>query len=387
MKPVHSCNFILLTAFLAATPAAGEPPPVPSLSPSRADVERARAAFLKISRPLAYKYVVDRKAQSPFGYALSHIELFRDAKEFAKKTPATDLIYALWPFLTNHTYDAEAFIILQGALEPKMAGDWGLNFLDAAHPGTWPQSRRYAVAHCQWLCRSALGQPEWWYPHPVLFDRGRVLAESKTNAVVRAAHIEAMVKALADPKIRTENPLEANNILLILDALKAREAVQTFVDYMFYDWRTGGDYRLREGDLIPPPRYDPNKPNNLSQVQLPAFMYLPRLGDVSVPLVLRRLANATEEERSVEIGGGAAPAIAVKYFMWLRFTEQQALDAIADFQSKEEELSTEQKAALAEVTAAILEKKYRFDALLKNSNPIVRTWAPSFTNAPPISRP
>lgn len=268
-----------------------------------------------------------------------------------------------------------------------MAGDCALDFIDAARPGSWPQSRPYAVDKCRRLCRSVLGQPEWWYPHPVLFDRGLVLAESKTNAAVRAAHIDAMVKALADPKIRGENPLEVNNILLILDALKAREAVQTFVDYLFYDWRTGGDYCLREGDLIPPPRYDPNKPNNLSQVQLPAFMYLPRLGDVSVPLVIRRLANATEEERSVEIGGGAAPAIAIKYFMWLRLTEKQALDAIADFQSKEEDLSEEQKATLAEVTAAILEKKYRSDALLKNSNPIVRTWAPSFTNAPPISLP
>lgn len=101
MKPAHACKFILLSAFLAVAPAAGAPPPGPSLSPYEETVESTRAVFLDLSRPLAYKYVVDRKAQTPFGYALSHIELYRDAKEFAEKTPAMDLVYALWPFLTN----------------------------------------------------------------------------------------------------------------------------------------------------------------------------------------------------------------------------------------------------------------------------------------------
>jgi hypothetical protein len=199
---------------------------------------------------------------------------------------------------------------------------------------------------------------------------------------LRAAHIEAMVKALADPKIRTDNPLEVNSILLILDALKAREAAQSFVDYMFYDWRAGRDYRLNDGDMLPLPRYDASKPHNLAQVQLPVLLYLPRLGDVSVPMVLRRFANATDEERSVAVGGGAATAIVIKYFMWLRFTEQQALDAIADYQNKERDLSKEQIGALGELADAIKTKKYRTDALLKNSNPIARTWAPSFTNEP-----
>ena len=346
-----------------------------SPDPYEALVAKIGQEFLTISKHVDYRIEVTRPRRSVrFDDGSSRIRLKGAALDMSKRYTLADLATGLWCYLDDPDHVLAASVILYAKAGETFMGAGG-----GGRPGNGES--------CKVTVRRALGQPEWWYPHPVLFDRGRVLAESKTNAVVRAAHIEAMVKALADPKIRTENPLEANNILLILDALKAREAVQTFVDYMFYDWRTGGDYRLREGDLIPPPRYDPNKPNNLSQVQLPAFMYLPRLGDVSVPLVLHRIANATAEERSVDVGGGAAPAIVIEYFRWLRFTEQQALDAIADYQSKHEDLSEEQKTALEEVAAAIREKKYRTDALLKHPNPIVRTWAPSYTNAPPISRP
>ena len=373
MRTAHVCNVILLSAFLVAAPAAGGPPPVPSLSPSRADVERARAAFLKLSRPLAYKYVVDRPARDPFEYALSHIALHKDAKALAEGTPAMVLVYALWPFLTNQTYDAEAFIILQGALEPKMAGDWGLDFIDAAHPGSWPRVRPYAIDKCRRLCRSVLGQPEWWYPHPVLFDRGRVLAESKTNAVVRAAHIEAMVKALADPKIRTENPLEANNILLILDALKAREAAETFVQYALFDWSTGADFRRRSDST--------NDFSDVHGLTLPIVTLIPRLGAHALPLVLERFGNATAEEYSVQRGGGALPVLAVMYFIGCGYSESASIAAIDTFLHRSEELGDAQVSALRGIQHAISAKLYRPAWLTRVRTQSYRAWAaPVATN-------
>ena len=208
-------NLLLSMALLWVGADFGAPAPKRSLSPSPEVIAETQAAFLALPRPLGYKHVLDRPASNLAISSLdaeSHIELFGGARTFVDGTPAQDLIYALWPFLTNQTYDAEAFILLQGKLAPKMASDLMLTYQEAKRPGTWPSYRAHLVERCQRLCRSALNQPEWWYPHPVLFDRGQVLAESRTNAVLRAAHIAAMVKTLDDPKIRADNPLEVKNI-------------------------------------------------------------------------------------------------------------------------------------------------------------------------------
>jgi hypothetical protein len=163
---------------------------------------------------------------------------------------------------------------------------------------------------------------------------------------------------------------------------------------MFYDWRTASDYRLKIGEA--PSRhsstteaehYERTTIGGIVQSPLPCIHILPNLGSDYVPLALRRIANSTPEERAVYEGGGAVTACALYYFIFLRFTEKQALDAITDYQDKEEDLSQEQKDALGELAEAIRGKKFRTDGLLKNSNPVVRTWAPSYTNAPPINKP
>lgn len=353
-----------------------------SPDPYEALVAKIGQEFLTISKHVDYRIEVTRPRRSVrFDDGSSRIRLKGAALDMSKRYTLADLATGLWCYLDDPDHVLAASVILYAKAGETFMGAGG-----GGRPGNGES--------CKVTVRRALGQPEWWYPHPVLFDRGRVLAESKTNAVVRAAHIEAMVKALADPKIRTENPLEANNILLILDALKAREAVQTFVDYMFYDWRTASDYRLKIGEA--PSRhsstteaehYERTTIGGIVQSPLPCIHILPNLGSDYVPLALRRIANSTPEERAVYEGGGAVTACALYYFIFLRFTEKQALDAITDYQDKEEDLSQEQKDALGELAEAIRGKKFRTDGLLKNSNPVVRTWAPSYTNAPPINKP
>lgn len=367
------CGFVCLS--LAALTACA--------APADSDITASRKEFLALRRPLAYASIADTEDRN---IPLYWLELHGQSRFFFTKWGTETLVYALWDFLDDSTYSADSTIMLLGGIGKQHVGTWQLSYKSPSEQGNWPAMAAELVRQCKRDSRSALGQPEWWYPHPALFDRARVLSESKTNAALRAAHIGAMVEALAGPGIRAGNPLEVRSALMILDALKAHEAVQTFVDYMFYDWRTASDYRLGEGDLIPPSKYDPYKPNNLSQVQLPAFMYLPRLGDIGVPLALRRLSDATAEERSTEVGGGATPIIAIQYFRWLLYTEQQALKAVTDYQGGAE-LSQSQKEALAEIIEVIVKKKHRTDALLNNRHPAVRTWAPSFTNHPYGAQP
>ena len=382
---MHILLRLSITALLVASSRAG----TNALSPPDTRNAAVRQAFRELERPIEYILLRQGDSHGP----MSFISLQGGASAFARRYSAAELVYALWPLLDSPEDDADAALILMGKLNVTLYTD-SFTYRQPSERGNWSAMRTYCVETCRIYARRALGQPEWWYPHPVLFDRGRVLAESKTNAVVRATHIEAMVKALADPKIRTENPLEVNNILLILDALKAREAVQTFVDYMFYDWRTASDYRLKIGEA--PSRhsstteaehYERTTIGGIVQSPLPCIHILPNLGSDYVPLALRRIANSTPEERAVYEGGGAVTACALYYFIFLRFTEKQALDAITDYQDKEEDLSQEQKDALGELAEAIRGKKFRTDGLLKNSNPVVRTWAPSYTNAPPINKP
>jgi hypothetical protein len=341
---------------------------------------RLRAEFLAQALPVSYETHVKAGAH----FHLSWIELTGRTKSFATKHSAQELIYAFWPWFDDPAHAPEATILLLGLTGRKMMTRQKLSYADTAHPGNWSELATSCIDECKIECRSALNQPNWWYPHQVLFDRETVLTESKTSAVVRASYIAAMQKALANPKIRTENPLEVKSILETLCVLDAREAAQSVVDYMFYDWRTASDYRLQEGDMISHTERASNKPHNLSNIQLPAFLYLPRFGDACVPLVIARLANATVEERSVNTGGGATPAIAISYFMWLHYTEKQAVDAIRAYKRSHTELTEMQLGALSELLDAIESKKFRNDGLLKNPHPVVRSWAPSATNAPAI---
>jgi hypothetical protein len=348
----------LLTGFgvLAAVP------------PSDESVQAIRDSFLQLSRPLSYNYVVDKPARdetSPLT-AESHFELKSDAARLAATTNAMALIQALWPYLTDQRYDAEAYIILTAAFRPQVIGNIRFDFISAEMPGHWPLIRRQEVDVCKNSIRNALNQPDWWYPHKVLFDRDTVLAECKTNALARANYVGAMQKTLADPGIRTGNPLEANSILLILSALDAKEAAPMFVDYAFFDFKTGNDYRRSSGNT-----------NDFSDVYLqvvPSTTVIPRLGKDFVPLVLKRLSNATQEDRSIQAGGGATPVLAILYFIQVGLSENEA-QQVVEQGLKDRNLTDAQRAALTEVQTAITNKLYRPEWLRRTSIASKKTWA------------
>ena len=308
-----------------------------------------RQAFLGLPRPLGY----EMKSKHDYVDTLTWIVLTGETAQFANKYSTNELIYALWPYLDNHEYNAEAAIILLGTTGRKFLSPLILTYKDRRQPGNWSYLRSDYLDNCKIACRTALKQPNWWYPHKVFFDRKTVLAESKTNAIVRAAYVAAMQKALADPKIRTENPLEVHNIISCLYILDKKAAVSNFVDYIFYDFKNGGDLRRKHEKLTGNDILVEGHP-----VGLVAFG---NMGDEYLPLVLERFSKATPEERSIEVGGGAMPMLAIYYFHSIRYSEEQALKAIESFKTSNTNLTKEQIAALDEIGDAIRTKKYRPD--------------------------
>ena len=355
---------------------------VPS-GPNGEEAVKLRGEFLAQAVPISYEPHVKQADQ----FHISWIELTGRTQAFAERHSATDLIYAFWPWFDNPQHAPEATVLLLGVTHREMMRPQRLSYVDRANPGNWARLASGYMDECKIACRLALNQPDWWYPHKVLFDRDTVLAETKSNGVVRASYIAAMQKALSDPKIQTENPLEVKNVLEILSALKAKEAAHTFVDYMFYDWRRGRDYRLQVGEAPRRDcstnelaRFEHGNIGSLIQSPLPCITFLPLLGDSCVASVIQRLADCSPEERSMFVGGGAAPACVIYYFIYCKYTEGQAIGAIEAFKRSHPELRTDQIAILDEVLDAIRTKKYRGDGLLKNPYPVVRGWAPSSTN-------
>jgi hypothetical protein len=142
-------------------------------------------------------------------------------------------------------------------------------------------------------------------------------------------------------------------------------------NYALFDVNTGKDYR-RNCD-------NTNKFNDVYRQVLPCTTVLPRLGKEFVPLVLKRLSNATQEEQSIEIGGGATPVLAILYFIQVGLSENEALQAVEQC-LKDRNLINAQRAALCEVHAAIKDKLYRPEWLRQTSITSKRTWiAPTVT--------
>ena len=89
-------------------------------------------------------------------------------------------------------------------------------------------------------------------------------------------------------------------------------------------------------------------------------------------------------ERSVTTGGGGTTAFAVLYFIELGFTESQAVEAIDTYKRQHAGLSVQQIASLDAILEAIRTKQFRTDDLLKNREPNVHTWAPSYRKTVPV---
>ncbi len=89
----------------------------------------------------------------------------------------------------------------------------------------------------------------------------------------------------------------------------------------------------------------------------------------------------------IGVGGGAAPVLAVLYFVQLGFTEGEAVEAIEGFKIQHRELTQSQAKSLDEVVGAIVERKFRPDWLSRSGRLSARTWAvPLATNAVPLRR-
>ncbi len=364
---LRTCGLVCFLAGCGITHAAG----IASSGTNGEDAVKLRAEFLEQALPISYEPHVKTGDR----FHLSWVELSGRTRSFASRHTLHELIYAFWPWLDDPEHAPEATILLLGVTHREMMRPHRLSYVDRSHPGNWAALAPGYVDECKIECRAALNQPEWWYPHPMLFDRDRVLAESKANAAARAAYIGAMVKALADPKIRTENPLEVRNILGVLSALNATEASATFVQYAFFDWQTGRDFRRRSGST-----------NDFADVHgliLPIATLIPRLGTRAFPLVIERLSSATTEEMSVQQGGGAFPVLAVMYFIGSRCSEREALEAIDAFVRAKRELSNSQLEALRVIRDAVHAKRYRPAWLDKVSTRSYRDWAaPVATNSP-----
>ena len=322
--------------------------------PAAERIDQLKREFESLHRPLEVGTFVVSPSNSTRLYAPDAIvTIGGDGKQFLDRMTTAEAVYTLWPYLSDTNHDAEATLLLLSKLREGISSSAPLTQNSDSVVKYWPKDRKGMVARCKRCCQIAMVKETWWYPHKVLFDRKTVLAESKTNAAVRAAYVAAMQKALADPKIRTENPLEANDILGYLYILDKNAAASNFVDYIFYDARNKGEFRRKHEKLAGNDIH-----NDGFAVGLVA---LGSMGDQYLPRVLERFSKATPEERSVSVGGGALPMHAIHYFYAIRYSEEQALKAIESFKASNSNLTTNQIAALDEISAAIRTKKYRPD--------------------------
>lgn len=349
---------ILLLTILLIHCAWGGPPvePIPNLT----QLPKCRADFIGLQTNIVYRFVVDREDSNwKEDNSSSHVELLGETANFIGKYDLPTLALSLWPLLDDPARAADASACLFGAMKTQLGG---------TSPAIVKDTQL-----CKWAVRRAFNQPNWWYPHQILFDRETVLIESKTSAVVRANYIAAMQKALADPKIRTENPLEVKSILGLLCELKAVEAVATFCDYLFFDWKTGSDYIIQDVERT--------KLGEYPSSALAAIACLARLGEPCFPDVINCFANATDIEYSAIQGGKGVPILATRYFHLRMMKEEDALQKIDAYKKSHRSLTDRQAARLDTLVNDIRAKKYR-PSSMKGSD-----WAaPSnaVTNAPTI---
>jgi hypothetical protein len=371
MKIMSNARF---AAFLLLLAAGGLIARADDRAPSEERLTVVRKQFMTIKHPLSFHLNVEKTSSSvKYDNSRAFIVLDDDAKRLAEVNTENELIHGLWPFLDEHAYDSDAMLILLACVHAHVSEGYAIHY-DARSddPDSWPRQREDMIAFCKTQCRRFLGQPEWWYPHKVLFDRDTVLAESKTNALARTAYIAAMQKALADPKIRSDNPLEVKSILGLLCELDANEAATNFCDYLFYDWKTASEHRIQEHDKSDQGIYPVSS--------LAAIACLARLGEKSMPQVFDRFANATPEECSMQVGGGGLPILAIRYFYLQFMKETDAVKKLEDYKQEHPNLTELQITALNSILDAIKTKKYR-PFFMDHSD-----WAApktASTNAPP----
>lgn len=320
-------------------------------------IASAQKDFAEIRDRLEWKHLVTKSKKGiDIGnnqFVKSHIELCGKTLGFAEAYSLRELGAVLKPLLDDDKFGKPAAAILLGKSGDNINAErWdGLNL-------------EMSISKFRLLDVHFSG-----------FDYRDVMADCRDNPGRRLEYIEAIVKILADPAIRKENPLEVKNLLMILSFLKASEAVTTFVDYMFYDWTTGEDYRINNSDDLDRMKY--NMKNNIFGTDMP-YHYVSYFGEKYVPILLQRFANASEQERKTVVGGGGTPIHAMIYFKQLRITADKALEHVENYKREHTQLNDDQKAALDEIMTFIRERRFNSDDALKSDYPTVRTWAPSY---------
>ena len=306
----------------------------------------------------------------------SHVELYGEAKTFAEKYTPDELASGLYDLLDAPRDSIKNPRLDQTPRRPTklwtnlVAFAFAKGGMDAGPPAfpRWP----YYAYEAEKIIGSR-DKPRNFSG----FDRDQVSADIRANPSRRQEYVDAIVKILADPNIRHENPLETKNLLDILFyALDSVKAIPTLIDYMFFDYTTGENFRLQDRDFQVGEDGQEWIPQRITNAR--CWGYLATCGRNYIPDVLWRFVNASEIERKVGVGGGGVPLFAMLYFRDF-VTANEALEYLTDFKRDNvERLTDEQKKALDEIIVFIKEKRFRSERLLENSNEAVRTWAPSY---------
>lgn len=223
--------------------------------------------------------------------------------------------------------------------------------------------------------------------------RRNMVEVSRVDPERRASLISRLTTLLADPNVRRDNPLGIPDALHELIRLEALEAESTLVAYMFYDTNRGSDFRLIDGDL------DVLTGRRSQSERVASHQHAPTAGSLwcvtwagtnFVPKVLERLSQATPEEMSMDVGGGAVPFLAFKYFAALRnggrsdskLTPDECVRMIQSYKGCHPTMSAEQKTRLDVIIDVIEKRTWSSDDSLDSEDPGERAWAPSFATEP-----
>jgi hypothetical protein len=288
-----------------------------------------------------------------------HVAARGDMKALVTAHGLPTLIYALWRYLDDPVYEAQAFLVLSAARNSSIFCS-SLTYRSKADPGNWPDWRGALLRGFKCDCATALGEPtNDWYPHKVLFDPATVLAES-VDPTTRAAHVEAMRAALRDPALRVENPAAVNDIIELLWDLDAKDAAAEIAPYFLYSWKQAGTFRATPGSLDI--GLDQLAVKGVCEVGVEclAIPFLAKVaGQSSGPLVLEQYAATTAADRVVAEGGGCAPLFFLNYAVSARFSRSGAVAAIDSFLQAHPSLPAQQAAALTELRGIVLSGQYQ----------------------------
>lgn len=188
-----------------------------------------------------------------------------------------------------------------------------------------------------------------YYRNCLRFDK--LYDEIVADKEKRDDNVKMMLAKLRDKSFIAENDYETKAIMHTLGRMNVQEAIPVMTELFFYNDSTNTDFKT-----------DTCMSSNIHyyiSIRCPAVAYLSMFGKGALPAVLRKYISSTKTERSMEDGGGCAPAFMVHYFSNMEFTEVQALDAIAEFKSQSGDLSPQQLLVLDELADFIKQRQCR----------------------------